>query len=57
MFHKQDHQAQTAFILATLDDLVPQDHYLRDIATYVDFDFIYDLVARPFMIQRMVAPA
>jgi len=37
MLHKQDKQAQTAFILATLDDLVPQDHYLRGIAHFVDF--------------------
>lgn len=28
----------------TLEDLVPQDHYLRDIDKYIDFDFIYDLV-------------
>jgi transposase len=44
MLHKQNQEAQTAFILATLDGLVPQEHYLRGIATYVDFDFIYDLV-------------
>ena len=44
MLHRQDNSAQTAFILATLDDLVPQDHYLRGIAKFVDFDFIYDLV-------------
>ncbi|MDR2976643.1 MAG: IS1182 family transposase [Streptococcaceae bacterium] len=31
-------------MLVSLDDLVPQDHLLRDIDRYVDFNFIYDLV-------------
>jgi Transposase and inactivated derivatives len=45
MLHKQDNSAQTAFILSTLDELMPNDHYLRDVARFVDFNFIYDLVA------------
>lgn len=28
----------------TLEDWVLQDHYLRDIDKYIDFEFIYDLV-------------
>nr|WP_282798865.1 hypothetical protein [Lactococcus lactis] len=44
MLRKMNKQGQTAFILDTLDDLMPKDHYLRDIERYVDFDFIYDLV-------------
>ncbi|WP_275425185.1 hypothetical protein [Lactococcus lactis] len=27
-----------------LDDVMPKEHYLRDIERYVDFDFIYELV-------------
>ncbi|HEY0222353.1 MAG TPA: transposase [Lactovum miscens] len=45
MLHKQDNLAQIAFILSTLDDLMPQEHYLREIAHAVDFKFIYDLLA------------
>lgn len=29
----------------SLDDLVPQDHLLRQIEEAIDFSFIYDLVA------------
>lgn len=36
---------QQTFCVVTLDSLVPQDHYLRDVVRLVDFSFIYDLVA------------
>ncbi len=42
MFKKQNKDfPRNQYGFYTLDELVPQDHYLRDI----DFDFIYDLVA------------
>jgi len=28
----------------TMDELIPEDHILRDIERSIDFDFIYDLV-------------
>ncbi|HFI0912807.1 TPA: IS5/IS1182 family transposase, partial [Streptococcus suis] len=28
----------------TLDQLVPEDHFLRQVEAVIDFDFIYDLV-------------
>ncbi|NQM23527.1 IS5/IS1182 family transposase, partial [Streptococcus suis] len=28
----------------TLDQLVPADHFLRQVEVVIDFDFIYDLV-------------
>jgi len=31
------------FYLFNLDDKVPQDHFLRQVAKVVDFKFIYDL--------------
>ena len=30
--------------MVSIDELVPQDHLLRKIDKYIDFDFIYDLV-------------
>jgi len=30
--------------IVSLEDLVPQDHLLRKVDKYIDFDFIYDLV-------------
>lgn len=45
MLRKQNteyHRNQVSFF--TLNDLVPEDHLLRQIDRYVDFSFIYDLV-------------
>ena len=30
--------------IVSLEDLVPQDHLLRKVDKYIDFNFIYDLV-------------
>lgn len=35
---------QQTFSVVTLDSLVPEDHYLRDVARLVDFNYIYDLM-------------
>lgn len=35
---------KTQIQLISLDQLVPEDHLLRKIDKYIDFDFIYDLV-------------
>lgn len=34
--------------MISLDQLVPEDHFLRKIDTYVDFNFIYDLVEEKY---------
>ena len=34
---------KTQIQLISLDQLVPEDHLLRKIDKYIDFDFIYDL--------------
>ena len=35
---------QDRFVMATLETLMPKDHFLRDLDKYVDFSFIYDRV-------------
>ena len=45
MFHKEKpdyHRCQYGFY--TIDELVPRDHFLRQVESEVDFDFIYNLV-------------
>lgn len=45
MFHKEKpdyHRCQYGFY--TIDELVPRDHFLRQVESEVDFGFIYDLV-------------
>lgn len=45
MFHKEKpdyNRKQYGFY--TIDELVPEDHFLRQVDKEVDFDFIYDLV-------------
>ena len=45
MFHKEKpdyNRCQYGFY--TIDELVPEDHFLRQVDKEVDFDFIYDLV-------------
>lgn len=38
----KSHREQGGFYF--MEELVPEDHLLRQIDRYVDFDFIYDLV-------------
>ena len=45
MFHKEKpdyNRRQYGFY--TIDELVPEDHFLRQVDSKVDFDFVYDLV-------------
>ena len=45
MFHKEKpdyNRRQYGFYM--IDELVPKDHFLRQVDSEVDFDFIYDLV-------------
>lgn len=44
MLKKQDMSKRNQIGFYSLDDLVPQDHLLRDIDNFVDFNFIYELV-------------
>ncbi len=49
MFHKEKpdyNRHQYGFY--TLDDLVPEDHFLRQIETVINFDFIYDIVEETY---------
>lgn len=40
---KNRHVANQSFILGTLDDFVPQDHLVRKLEEFIDWDFIYEI--------------
>ena len=45
MFHKENPgYNRKQYGLYTIDELVPKDHFLRQVDSKVNFDFIYDLV-------------
>ena len=49
MFHKEKpdyNRCQYGFY--TIDELVPEDHFIRQVEAEVDFDFIYDLVEETY---------
>lgn len=52
MFHKQTMIGRGQMGFYSLEDLVPQDHLLRHIDQYVDFDFIYDLVVDKYSLEH-----
>jgi transposase len=47
MFHIQKPKTQYELEMVCLENLVPQDHFLRLIETHIDFSFIYEKV-RPY---------
>ena len=44
MYRKRDKNSQREGKFVCLEDLVPQNHILRDIEKAINFDFIYDEV-------------
>lgn len=49
MFHKEKpdyNRCQYGFY--TIDELVPKDHFLRQLEAEVDFDFIYSIFIKDF---------
>lgn len=49
MFHKENPEYnRNQFGFYTLDQLVPNDHFLRQVDNLIDFDFIYDLVEETY---------
>lgn len=42
---KRSESKQMKMSFVTLEELMPQEHFLRDLDKFVDFDFIYDNVA------------
>ena len=44
MLSKQDMSKRAQMGFFALEDLVPQDHLLRQFYHFIDFSFIYDLV-------------
>ena len=45
MMLKRAESKQMKMSFVTLEELMPQEHFLRDLDRLVDFDFIYDKVA------------
>ena len=43
MLNKNDKDKQKQVQLVSLEDLLPDNHLIRRIDKYIDFDFIYDL--------------
>lgn len=37
--------AQSKLLLVTMEDLIPQDHFLRKLDAAISFDFVYDIAA------------
>ena len=44
MLSKQEKEKRQEAMVLIMDDIIPEDHLLKQIDKYVDFDFIYDLV-------------
>ena len=52
MFRKQTMIGRSQMGFYSLEDLVPQEHLLRHIDQYVDFEFIYDLVRDKYSLEH-----
>ena len=52
MLNKNDKDKQKQVQLVALEDLVPENHLLRKIDKYIDFDFIYDLVEGKYCLDN-----
>ncbi len=48
MLSKQDMSKRAQIGFFSLEDLVPQDHLLRQIDQCIDFSFIYELVKEKY---------
>ena len=40
---KRENGKQMKMTILTLDELMPEKHFLRDLEQTVDFDFVYDI--------------
>lgn len=43
MLSKQKKEKRQEAVMLIMDDMIPEDHILKQIDKYVDFDFIYEL--------------
>ena len=44
MLSKQEKEVRQEAVVLIMEDMIPEDHLLKQIDKYVNFDFIYDLV-------------
>lgn len=43
---KKDNEKQMKLFSGTLEELMPKEHFLRDLDRFVDFDFVYEKVEK-----------
>ena len=56
MLREREESRQTGYEIVLLDELVPQDHLLRNVDRAVDFSFIHDL-CKPLYAENIGRPA
>ena len=52
MLSKQEKEKRQEAMVLIMDDIIPEDHLLKQIDKYVDFDFIYDLVKDKYCLDN-----
>lgn len=52
MLHKNSKSKTDQAQIISVEELVPQEHILRKINKYIDFDFIYDLVEDKYYLDN-----
>ena len=52
MLSKQEKEKRQEAMVLIMDDIIPEDHLLKQIDRYVDFDFIYDLVKDKYCLDN-----
>ena len=57
MYRKKDKSKQTQMQMVCIEDLVPQEHLLREIESAMDWTFIYDEVKGLYKEAKWGIPA
>ena len=52
MLSKQEKEKRQEAMVLIMDDIIPENHLLKQIDKYVDFDFIYDLVKDKYCLDN-----
>ena len=52
MLSKQEKEKRQEAMVLIMDDIIPEDHLLKQIDKHVDFDFIYELVKDKYCLDN-----
>ena len=52
----REHGAQQKMLCVTMESLMPEKHFLRDLDRLVDFRFVYDKVAELYSNYKVCEP-